>query len=658
MKAEKIKEAAKRSSDPAALSVLENEGYDGSAVETAFDRYLKMQPQCNFGRTGVCCRICLQGPCRITKKADKGICGAHAYTIVARNLIRAITAGASAHSDHARHIIFTILEMLEEKAPAYSIEDPAKLYQVAERIGLEKEDKTDKELLAEVASAALEDFIKVSKEPCKWLETTVVEGRMNKLEECAISPRGIHTTIAETMAQTHMGMDADPVNLIFQGLKMALCDYIGMHIATDLSDILFGTPQPVTTEANFGVMEAETINIALHGHNPLLSEMIVRMARNMQEEAIAAGAKGIKCMGICCTGNEVLMRQGVPVLTNFLSQELPMMTGALDAMVVDVQCIMPGVKAVSECFNTKVITTMPNAKIPGAYHVAFTEEQAEEKAREIINLAIDAYKERKGKEVNIPQVKNKVTAGFSMESLADILGAVNPDAPFEVITSAIDSGQLRGVVLFAGCNNLRVLQDNSHSAIIRKLAANDVLMVATGCAAGSAAKLGLMNDEAVDIHAGEGLKSFIKMLNEANADRLQGNKLPLIFHMGSCVDNSRAYDLATALARQWEIDMPKVPFVASAPEAMSEKAVAIGSWWVALGAPTHVGVVPEVTGSALVNGIALQIAEDVYGGYFIWEEDPEKAADKILAALDERTWKLKIHRKLAEKHDTILTRSY
>ena len=245
-----------------------------------------------------------------------------------------------------------------------------------------------------------------------------------------------------------------------------------------------------------------------------------------------------------------------------------------------------------------------------------------------------------------------------MEALTDLLSTINPEQPFKVITDAIDSGQLRGVVLLAGCNNLRVLQDHSHNEIIRELARNNVLMVITGCAAGSAAKMGLMNEEAVETYAGEGLKSFIHSLDEANKDKLNGNRLPLLFHMGSCVDNSRAYDLATALAKQWSIDTPKLPFVASAPEAMSEKAVAIGSWWVTLGIPTHVGVVPEVTGSSLVNGIALQIAEDVYGGYFIWEEDPARAAEKILKALDERTWKLRIHREMADKYDTQISKGY
>ncbi len=656
MSEEKKKIDNRRTIDPAALAVIDKNTANGQ-LETAYERYVKMQPQCNFGRTGVCCRICLQGPCRITKKSSKGVCGAHGYTIVARNLIRAISGGTGAHSDHSRHMLYALMEVLEGKAPDYGVEDPVKLRRVASSLGIATEGKEDNELLEAVLQQAISDFSKITPEPCKWLETTVVPERMEKFDACNIQPRSIHTTIAETMGQTHMGVDADPVNLIFQGLKTSLCDYICMHIGTDLSDILFGTPKPVTTEANFGVIDPEMVNIAVHGHNPLLSEMIVRQAREMKAEAEAAGAKGVKCMGICCTGNEVLMRQGVPVLTNFLSQELPIMTGALDLMVVDVQCIMPGVKALSDCYHTRIVTTMSHSKIPGSYHVDFSEEHAVEKAKEVINLAIEAYKEREGKEVDIPDIKHKVTAGFSMEAMEEILGAVNPEAPIKVVTDAVDSGQLRGVVLFAGCNNLRVPHDGSGSYLIKEMARNNVLIVATGCAAGTAAKLGLMNSDAVEEYAGEGLKSFINMLNEANKDKLK-EKLPLVFHMGSCVDNSRAYDFTTALARQWDVDVPKVPFVASAPEAMSEKAVSIGSWCVTLGIPTHVGVVPEVTGSALVDGIALQIAEDVYGGYFMWEEDPEKAAEKILGALDERAWKLKIHKQAAEKYETELSKGW
>lgn len=634
----------KRAIDPAVLEVLSRE----LPVDTAYDRYVAQQPQCKFGDTGVCCRICIQGPCRITAKAPKGICGATAYTIVARNLVRYVLGGASAHSDHSKHILLTLKALLEGHAPDYSIKSPEKLRAVAERFEIPTEGRTDLEVLADVVQLGLEDYTRMAGGKVKWIEKTVTPGRVQKFNDCNIMPTSVFEAVASAMAQTHMGMDADPVNLIFKALEASLADYTGMHIGTDLSDVLFGVPTPVYTEANFGVIDPAKVNIAVHGHNPLLSEMIVQAARELESEAKEAGAAGIQLMGICCTGNEVLMRQGVPPVTNFLSQELPIMTGALDAMVVDVQCIMPGIQAAAECYNTRIVTTSQNAKIPGSYYVDYTEDKALERAKDVIRIAIDGFKERAGQECIIPSVKNKVVAGFSLEALYDLFSAINPDAPIKVLTDALKSGELSGVCLFAGCNNLKVIHDESHTVIAKELAKNNVLLLATGCAAGSYAKLGLLTPEAVDAYAGDGLKAFLNRLNEANADKLQG-KLPLIFHMGSCVDNSRAANLATAIANDLGVDIPKIPFAASAPEAMSEKAVAIGCWNVAMGLPVHVGVVPPVTGSELVNGVALQIAHDVYGGFFIWETDPEKAAEKIMDALNYRSWKLKVHEQTAEK---------
>ncbi len=655
--AEKKKEKDRnRTIDPAALEVLAKT--EGSGVETAYDRYLNMQPQCNYGNAGICCTICIQGPCRITKKASKGICGAAGYTIVARNLVRSVLGGTSAHSDHGLHTTLALSAVAEGHVKDYGITDPEKLKRVAERMEISTEGRSDQEILKDLVDLALEDFSRINGKYSAWLEKTVVPERIEKFIECNIMPYSIHRTIAESMAQTHMGMDADPVNLVFQALKAALCDYTGMHIATDLSDILFGPPSPSASEANMGVLEENMVNIALHGHNPILSEMVVKAAREMQDEAKAVGAEGIKCMGICCTGNEVLMRQGVAPLTNFLSQELAIMTGAVDAMVVDVQCIMPGIQSVAECYHTKIITTIPNAKIPSSYYIDFDEKRAMEKAKEIVRVAIENFKERDPSKVHIPQVKNKLIAGFSLEAFEELLASVNPDEPYKVITDAVEQGELEGLVLFAGCNNLKVPHDESHYTIAVELAKNNILPVATGCAAGTYAKLGLLNSDAVEKYAGEGLKAFINRLNEANKEKLKGEKLPLIFHMGSCVDNTRAYDLMTALARQWKVDTPKVPYAASAPEAMSEKAVSIGSWCVALGMPVHVGVVPPIPGSPLVDGIALQIAQDVYGGYFMWEEDPKEASRKLLEAIRERTWKLRVHKMAAEKYETELSATW
>lgn len=637
-----------RSVDPAVLEILAKT--EDSGIETAYDRYLKMQPQCNYGEQGICCRICIQGPCRITKRADKGICGATAYTIVARNLVRYELGGCTAHADHGLHSTLLAREVVEGKAPDYKITDTKKLYALAERMGVSTEGKEDKAILKDLVDIAIADFNRLDGQDLYWLPKVIVPERTEKFQDCNIMPSSIHRTIADAMAQTHVGMDADPVNLVFRSLEVSLADYTGEHIATSLSDVLFGTPKPVVSEANMGVLDEEYVNIAVHGHNPILSEMIVQAAREMKGEAEKVGAKGIICAGICCTGNELLMRQGVPILTNYASQELAIMTGAVDAMVVDIQCIMPGIQPVSECFHTRIITTSPSVKIPGSYHLDFDEARAMEKAREVVEIAINAYQER-NREVFIPQIKHKVVAGFSVEAMLDLFAAINPERPISVLTDAILAGELRGVCLLCGCNNLKRIHDEMHIEIAKELAKNDVLLVATGCAAQAYAKTGLLNGEAVEEYAGDGLKAFMNRLNEANKDQLQ-EKLPLVFHMGSCVDNSRAYDLMTYMAEEMGMDTPKVPYAASAPEAMSEKAIAIGSWLVTLGLPTHVGVVPPIPGSPLVDGIALQIAQDVYGGYFIWETDPQKSAEKILAALDERTWKLRMHQKAKESYET------
>ncbi len=643
-----------RTCDPASEHMLTTRG-EGQLSQ--FDRYLAQQPQCSFGLTGICCRLCLQGPCRILPKepGNRGICGARDYAIVARNLVRSIAGGASSHSDHGRHAAETLLKVAEGKAPDYKITDEEKLRSVAARIGLEVEGVPTKELAKQVALKALEDYGRHTDEPCTFLWSTITEGRRKKFTHCDIAPTAIDKTIAQLLSQTVMGMDADPVNIIFGGLKTALVDYTGMHIGTDISDILFGTPKPIVSEANLGTLDADYVNIATHGHNPTLSEMVVEAARELEDEAKAAGAKGIRVVGICCTGNELLMRQGVSLAANQASQELAIMTGAVDAVIMDVQCFIPGLKALSECFHTRLITTNEMAKIPGSYHFDFKEERALEQARDMVRLAIEAYKNRDASRVNIPAEKHKVIAGFSLETVQEMLAAVNPDRPIKVITDAIEAGEIKGLCLFAGCNNMKSPQDEAHLTIAKELAKKDVLLLATGCSAGALAKAGLMTPAAVEAYAGEGLKSFLRRLEEASG---MEPGLPLVWHMGSCVDNTRAADLLTAMANELGVDTPKVPFVATAPEAMHEKAVSIGAWCVTMGVPTHVGVMPPVEGSPLVYGIVTQIAHDVYGGHFILEEDPKEGARKLLDALEYRVWKLRLHRKAAEKYDTELAASW
>ncbi|WP_027356293.1 anaerobic carbon-monoxide dehydrogenase catalytic subunit [Desulfofundulus thermocisternus] len=647
---------AKRSIDPAVLEMIDVAKERG--VITTFDRVVAQQPQCQFGYKGICCRFCMMGPCRIKADegpASKGICGASVWTIVARSVGLMLLTGAASHSEHASHMAHTLLECAEGHAPDYEVKDADKLRRIAKRIGIETEGKDNMTLAKEVAEAALADYSRLKGfGESTWVKTTITPGRLEKFRSHNIMPSGVYNTISELVSQAHIGMDNDPVNIIFSALRVALADYTGMHVGTDLSDVLFGTPKPVVSEANMGVIDPAKVNIVLHGHNPILSDIIVQAAKEMEEEAKAAGAAGINLMGICCTGNEVLMRHGVPLVTSFASQELAITTGAIDAMVVDVQCIMPSIRTVAECFHTLIITTSPIAKIPGSYYLDFQTTKAIDNAKQAIRLAIEAFKQRDPNKVHIPNIKNKVVAGWSLEALYELFRTVEPDNPVKALTDAILSGELKGVALLAGCNNLKRFQDDTHITIAKEMIKNDVFTVATGCAAQACAKLGLMAPEAMEF-AGEGLKKFLARISEkANLS----TPLPPVFHMGSCVDNTRASDLLMDMANTLGVDTPKVPFIASAPEAMSGKAVAIGSWFVAMGVPVHVGSMPPVEGSDLIYSILTQVASDVYGGYFIFEMDPAVAAQKMLSALEYRTWKLGVHRKVAEDLETALCQNY
>jgi len=630
---EDLKNPKNRSTDPAVQQVLaKSEGMD---VTTVWDRYGAMVPQCGFGDTGLCCRHCLQGPCRIDpfgEGAKTGICGATADTMVARGLDRAIAAGTAAHSGHAKHLAHTLLKMAKGETKDYEIKDAQKLKAVATRLNIAVKGRKEKEIALDVANAALADFHE-KETPVLWAATVVTPERAQTLTDLNLVPKGIDHEISEIMHRTLYGVDADPVNLLIGGLRCGVADLAGCYMGTDLADILFGTPQPIVTEANLGTLKAGAINIAVHGHNPVLSDVLVTAIKEREKDAKAAGADGINLVGICCTGNEVMMRHGIPACTHSVSQETAIMTGALDAMVVDYQCIMPALVNVAECAGTTIITTMDIAKIPGATHVEFTEEAASEKAAEIFDIAIENFKRRKDKPVNIPDITTPVVSGFSVEAIVAALSKVDAKEPLKPLIDNIAAGNIRGVCLFAGCNNVKVTQDQNFITMARKLLKENVLVVATGCGAGALMRHGFMDPANVDEMCGEGLKAVLTAIGEANN---LGGPLPPVLHLGSCVDNSRAVALAVAVAGYLGVDTDKIPVVASAAEAVSEKAVSIGAYSVAAGLPTHVGVMLPVLGSSVVTEVLTDKVKDLTGGYFIVDLNPETAADKLLAAIDER----------------------
>ncbi|WP_324736253.1 anaerobic carbon-monoxide dehydrogenase catalytic subunit [Thermococcus sp. SY098] len=625
----KFKVPAKQVSETKGVGDL-IEKAEEEGVKTAWHRFLEQQPQCGFGLLGVCCRNCNMGPCRIDPFGagpTKGVCGADADTIVARNILRMIAAGAAAHSDHARDIVHVFKGVATGEFKGYRLTDVEKLKGLAQILGIDIEGKSESEIASEVAHILELEFGKPDDEPLKLLVATAPKKRIKVWERLGVMPRAIDREICECMHRTHMGVDADPASLLLHGVRTALADgWSGSMMATYLSDILFGTPKPIKTTANLGVLKEDYVNIIVHGHNPILSMKIAEVAQSeeMQKLAKKYGAKGVNVAGMCCTGNEVLVRLGISPAGNFLMQELAIITGAVEAMVVDYQCLMPSLIDVAGCYHTKIITTEPKAHIPGAVHIEFKPERADEIAKEIVKIAIENFQNRPKERVYIPKHKSEVVAGFSVEAILEALGGT-----LEPLINALREGTIKGIVGVVGCNNPKVKHNHSHVTLTKELIKRDILVVGTGCWGIAAAMGGLLTPEAAKM-AGDGLRAVCETLG-----------IPPCLHMGSCVDCSRILIVLGALAEALGVDIPDLPVAGSAPEWMSEKAVSIGTYFVASGVFTHLGVVPPVLGSQKVTRLLTDDIEDLLGGKFYVEPDPVKAAETIYNVIIEKRKKLK-----------------
>ena len=621
--------AERKTIDPAVIEILEKAEAEG--ISTAFDRAETTKP-CPIGHGGNCCKICFMGPCRLTGKTTVGICGATMETVAARNLAREIASGAAAHSDHGRDMAHTLIAAAEGKAADYQIKDEKKLKNVARHLGVETEGRSKEEIAIDVGRKALAEFgrqegeiLYVRRAPQK---------RQEIWRKLGITPRGIDREIVETLHRTHMGNDQDAEHILNHAMRTALGDgWGGSMLSTDISDILFGTPGPVAARSNFGILKEDEVNIVVHGHEPTLSEMIVVAASDPEliEYARSKGAKGINLTGICCTANEILMRQGIPVVGNFLSQELAILTGAIDAMIVDIQCIMQGIQAVSERFHTKIITTSPKAHITGAMRIEFDEHNALEIARQIIRVAIDNFPNREKEKVHIPDYVDHLVAGFSHEYIAYMQGGIYRES-FRPLNDAIMQGRIRGAAGVVGCNNPRVTQDDPHLYVVKELIKNDVLVVTTGCNAIACAKQGLLTPEVMD-YAGPGLREVCQTIG-----------VPPVLHVGSCVDNSRILTVLTQCATEGGLgeDISDLPVAGFAPEWMSEKALSIGAYFVASGVTTWMGVGSPVAGSEAVTKIITEGWKEKVGAAYYFEPDPEKAVSEALAHIDAKRAALKL----------------
>jgi carbon-monoxide dehydrogenase catalytic subunit len=632
-------DASQRVSDPASLEILERAQAGG--VSTAFSRVDDQPTPCRFGTQGQCCRLCHMGPCRITAKAPRGVCGADAHTIVARNFLREVAGGTAAHSDHGRHLVLLLRSVARGEGGDYAIRDEAALRRAAAAWGLEHEGREVQELALELTGLWLEDF---ARQESSLVTTGLApEARQGLWRRRELEPGGIDRMVVESMHRTTMGVDHDHRSLLMHAFRTALADgWGGSRIATAASDILFGTPSPVLSRANLGVLAHDAVNVVVHGHEPALSEMLAAASLDpsIRAAAQAAGAPGgVNLAGICCTANEVLMRHGVAVAGNFLQQELAVLTGAVEMMIIDVQCCMPSLPEVAAAYHTRVISTAEIARTVGAEHAPFDIRQAWEAAKALLLRAVDAYGERDPAKVYIPDHQQPLVAGFSVPAIETMLGGTYR-ASFRPLNDAIMQNRILGVVGIVGCSNPRDKVDAFTNALTLRLLAENVLILQTGCAAIASAKAGLLAPEAALEHAGPGLREVCETVG-----------MPPVLHMGSCVDNSRLLEAATRVVREGGLgdDISQVPVVGVAPEWMSEKAVAIGCYFVASGIDVVLGRPFHTGGSDRVTAFLEQETQELFGASFHDCPDVDQAAERVLELLHRRREALGIHQAAERK---------
>jgi len=629
-----MKRHEKRSHDPASQKMIKKA--EDENIQIVWDRYDAMQPACGFGELGICCKICNMGPCRIDPFGEGpqiGVCGASADTIVARNLVRMIASGAAAHSDHGRDIAHTLLMAAKGESHDYHLKGTNKLKRTAQVYGIDTKGKTTEKIGEELGEKCLAEFGQQHGE--LRLVSLAPKKRQEIWRKLGIVPRGIDREIVEIMHRTHMGVDNDYKNIINHGMRAALGDgWGGSMIATELSDILFGSPEPIRATVNLGTLKKDHVNIVVHGHEPTLSDVVTDAVKDPELLALAKkyGAKGINLVGMCCTANEILMRHGLPSAGNFLQQELAILTGSVELMMVDVQCIMPALSSVANCFHTKLVTTSPKCKFPGVDHVEFKEEKAFEIAKNIIRMGVENYKNRVNERVDIPKEMKGLVAGFTTENAFHFLGG-KYRSTYRPLNDAIISGRLRGAAGVVGCNNPNIKHDWAHVEMVKELLKNDVLVVQTGCSAIACAKEGLLTPESALKYAGAGLREVCEAVG-----------IPPVLHVGSCVDNSRILLILSAVVAEGGLgeDISDLPAAGAAPEWMSEKAISIGFYFVGSGVYTVFGTPQPVMGSENVTNYITNEIEHTMGGKFAFEADPIKAAHMMIKHIDKKRAALKL----------------
>ncbi len=588
-------------------------------IDTAFDRFDAQQPQCSFGLAGVCCKICNMGPCKITPKSPKGVCGADADLIVARNLLRSAAAGASQHGMHAREVILS-LKWAAEGRLNIPIMGQQKIRDTAKSFGIKTEHRQIKHIASDLADALLEDMSRTVPAEHRTIKACAPAERQEVWKDLDIIPISAYHEVFEAFHKSGCGTDGDWKSVMQQflrcGLSFTFSGVVGASIATDS---LFGVGDRVTSKVNIGALKKGYVNIAVHGHLPTLVSQIVAVGQEEKfvELAKSKGAKGIQFYGICCSGLAAMYRYGgVIPLSNAVSAELVLGTGALDLWVADVQDVFPSIMEVANCFKTTVVTTSESARLPGAERFEYDHqhsniEQTRELAEKIVYRAIESFEARRGIPVYIPPYEVDAEVGFSVEYVCKRFGSMQP------LADALREGKILGIVNMVGCSNPKVLYEKATVDVADVLLKNNVLILTNGCAAFPLMKLGYCNVSALD-KVGDSMREFLTP------------DLPPVWHVGECIDNTRSSGIFAGVAGASGHKICEMPYAFTSPEWGNEKGLDAALGFRLMGINSYHCVEAPIYGSKNVIEFLKEGTKETLGSAMHVDVDPVALGNKIV----------------------------
>lgn len=628
----------KMTPNPATREIMEY--LEEKGVETVFDRFEAQQPQCGFGLRGCCCRQCQWGPCRISPKNPRGICGRDMNSVVFANIIRSLVAGMAGHARHAHEVLFTIIASADGKANI-SLKGEQRVWELAAKFNLTTTNRTYTQVAKEVALVLLEDLGRLTNQPMAMLEAYAPAESKQLWQELDVLPRSASYEIMETLHMTTLGGCSDWTALASQELRSALAYcYSTLYGSSFATEILYGIPEPKHTQVNYGIMQEDHVNILLHGHSPVMVEKILQKINTPEIQQLAkdVGAKGIVLGGMCCTGDELLARYGIPTVTNILGQELALGTGAVDAVVVDMQCVIPGMKIVADCFGTEIITTCNSNRIPGAIHIPFDPEKPgtlEEDALLVARRAVEAFAKRDRSQMYIPRHVTGAMVGWSLEAIIQTFGGADK------LAALLQDGTIKGIATIVGCNNPKVPYENNHVTIARKLVEAGFLLTTTGCCSHALLNVGLCDPQAAEL-APEGLRGVLKEL-----------EIPPVLAVGGCVDNVRSLRLFMEVAGAAGLALKDMPFMFIGPEPGNEKTVGQGATFLCHGvsnlvgfpAPVPVAIPTPREGEPGEMDANRNDVVEFFGGDGLFQKVGAKVYTEPMPQLAAQTIKMHIHRK-------------